>query len=351
MRYWLKKAFSQRDKSNGSPTVCSVIVTRNEFHFETLDRTNIEEIDNSSEDSGLKQSEVEVRKSIKSLPEMILKAGFRRFVDPLPSIQISYLCYLRLPKLNKNFKGSTPDGRVLSNILDFVQVKNNLHNLRHADEAAYDKFLLKLFKEYNFSVPQYFPEVIQGLESPPLTFTSIFSGGNLQVTIKVACLHQARNHPDTYYLEMGADTNSLADEPCGYFNFCVKGGIRGRVYTFHVVNFKKDFDILPGKIRNAPWIYSRKRYKNAKLGWTRVEGEVNFFENRDNEEVNGFKKIFEQAFYERYKRYRTLTFQAKWLYNNDTLQICSGFPYEQRDLMMDLAYQTKLVAICKDKMY
>lgn len=116
---------------------------------------------------------------------MILKAGFRKFVDSTPAIQISYLCYLRLPKVNKNFKAKTKDGRMISNILDFVMVKNNLHNLRHADEEAHDRFLFKLFKEFNFCPPPYFPQTIKGVDSPPLTFSSIFSGGNLQVSIKV----------------------------------------------------------------------------------------------------------------------------------------------------------------------
>lgn len=116
---------------------------------------------------------------------MILKAGFKNFVEPDPAIQISFLCYLRLPKANKNFKGITPDGRVLANIVDFVQLKNNLHNLRHAEEKAYDYFLVKLFKEFNFAPPPYFPCTINGINSPPLTFTSVFAGGNLLAAIKV----------------------------------------------------------------------------------------------------------------------------------------------------------------------
>lgn len=210
------------------------------------------------------------RRSVQSLPDRILKLDIPGFEPKMDKSKQPYLCYIKLPKNVSNYKATTANGQTVMNLFDFIQSRNCLYNVRHAENIDFDLFLTKHFTEHNFAPPSNHPV------TPTLKFHAIAATMNLFSVIK--SLHT----PDTYFLESMPDTNSSPKDLLSYFHFSMTGGEKGKVYTLNFCNIPEDLVKLGFK-GFQPSIHSLKASRKYKKSWERIKGTIKFLKNSEYE--------------------------------------------------------------------
>lgn len=92
------------------------------------------------------------RKSIHVLSEAALKVSIGASGKSDISLT-NYLCYLRLPRKTANFKAEV-NGRILTNIIDYVDIRSNIANLRRWQESKHSSLISLLYRDFNFNIPE-----------------------------------------------------------------------------------------------------------------------------------------------------------------------------------------------------
>lgn len=178
------------------------------------------------------------------------------------------LCYIRLPRHSHDISLRI-GGKLVHNVVDFEDLRKTFFTMRRSELGNLEDALKRQYREHNFGWPG---------ESRQLKFSSLFEGGNLQSAIR------SFRDPNTYFLEMIPDSNSVGDGK-GHFHFKVENAQKGATYTFVIANFDESNRLLD---KRKACVWSAKEYRKSNKGWMRSEKAGEFFSNRQKAEVSTF---------------------------------------------------------------
>lgn len=227
------------------------------------------------------------------------------------------LCYMRLPRQSHDISLKV-GGKLLHNIIDFEDLRKTFFTMRRSELCNLEDALKRQYREHNFGWPG---------ESRQLKFSSLFEGGNLQSAIR------SFKHPNTYFLEMIPDSNSVGDGK-GHFHFKVENAQKGVTYTFVIANYDEQNRLLHNR---KACVLSLKEQRKSKKGWLRADKPGVFFSNCDHSEVPTAKQeTFDEQLSEKYSDTHSYSFSYECRHEHDHIEFSSSFPYSSGQLQTDM---------------